>query len=87
MRNSTIFRQLILNIVIPVVLAILVLAFLNHYRVRTSAIKNNEIQNQLISDQIELSLKHQDEGLDAVEKNAEAELLIFSNRLVNNLDT
>ena len=82
MRNSTIFRQLILNIVIPVVLAILVLAFLNHYRVRTSAIKNNEIQNQLISDQIELSLKHQDEGLDAVEKSVEAEISLQSKKLV-----
>ena len=74
-----------MNIIIPVVLAIVLLALLNHYRVQNTALKNNEIQNQLISDQIELSLVHQDDGLNAIEKNLETQLQAASNRLVNDV--
>ena len=61
-KTSTIFKQLILNIIIPVVCALVVLALLNQYRSKTSSDQNNKIQNQLITDQIELSLVHQDFG-------------------------
>ncbi len=82
-KTSTVFRQLILNIIVPVVVALVILAILNQYRVKTSTDQNNKIQNQLISDQIELSLVHQDYGLEGVEKRIEAELFVQSHHLVN----
>lgn len=82
-RTSTIFRQLILNIIVPVVIALVILAILNQYRVKTTTDQNNKRQNQLITDQIELSLIHQDYGLEGVEKRLEAELFVQSHHLVN----
>jgi serine phosphatase RsbU (regulator of sigma subunit) len=82
-RTSTVFRQLILNIIVPVVFALVILAILNQYRVKTTTDQNNKRQNQLITDQIELSLIHQDYGLEGVEKRLEAELFVQSHHLVN----
>ncbi|MDB4534726.1 SpoIIE family protein phosphatase [Vicingaceae bacterium] len=82
-KTSTIFKQLILNIIVPVVCALVILALLNQYRVKTTTDQNNKIQNQLITDQIELSLVHQDFGLEAVESRIEADLFVQSHHLVN----
>ena len=82
-KTSTIFKQLILNIIVPVVCALVILALLNQYRVKTTTDQNNKIQNQLITDQIELSLIHQDFGLDGVESRIEADLFVQSHHLVN----
>jgi sigma-B regulation protein RsbU (phosphoserine phosphatase) len=82
-KTSTIFKQLILNIIVPVVFALVILALLNQYRSKTSSDQNNKIQNQLITDQIELSLIHQDFGLEAVESRIEADLFVRSHHLVN----
>ncbi len=84
-KTSTIFKQLILNIIVPVVCALVILALLNQYRVKTSTDQNNKIQNQLITDQIELSLVHQDFGLEAVESRIEADLFVQSHHLVNRI--
>ena len=83
MRPTTIFRQLIINVVIPSVIALIVLAVLNY--INTKQILNNAIieKNKIISDQIKHILELQDVALANIESRYDAEMEYYSNQLVN----
>ena len=84
-KATTIFRQLILNIIVPVVLAIIALAIYNNYS-RTAAFKKfYHEKNQLISYFIGNTLKQQDIALETVEQNLTERMRIFSDSLTNHI--
>jgi sigma-B regulation protein RsbU (phosphoserine phosphatase) len=81
--STTIFRQLILNVIFPVVVALLLLAFLNYRRTRNLLVESEQSKNQIISNEIKGILEFQDIALDIIESELNATLSGYSNRLVN----
>jgi len=82
-KATTIFRQLILNIIVPVVLAIIALAIYNNYS-RTAAFKKfYHEKNNLVSYFIENTLHQQDIALEIEEDNLNKRLEVLSDSLVN----
>jgi serine phosphatase RsbU (regulator of sigma subunit) len=68
LRKTTIFRQLIFNIVIPTLAALLVFAVLNFYFTRSLMTKGNDERNLIISNEITKILKFQDIAFDLIEE-------------------
>jgi hypothetical protein len=58
-RTTTIFKQLIFNIVIPTLMALLLLAVFNFYRTRRILTTQTEEKNQLLSNEVTKILKFQ----------------------------
>ena len=83
MKQTTIFRQLIYNIVFPVVLALIILGVINFRNTRNNLKEASRAQNFLISDQIIRVLQFQDITLSVVEENLNTKLEQISNELVN----
>lgn len=82
MRQTTIFRQLIYNIVLPVVLALLVLGVINFRNTRLILKESRETRNFLISEEITQVLNFQDITLSVLEENLNAKLEQVSQKLV-----
>ncbi len=79
MQNSTtIFKQLILNIILPVVAAIFVLGALNYYHTQSILVEANETKNELISNEIKNILQFQDYSFDLIENELNIEIESFS---------
>jgi phosphoserine phosphatase RsbU/P len=68
LRKTTIFRQLIFNIVIPTLGALLVFAVLNFYFTRSLMTRTNDDRNRIISNEITKILKFQDIAFDLIEE-------------------
>ena len=83
-RGTTIFKQLIFNVVIPTLFALLVLAVINFQR--TSRILNNASaeKNQLLSSEITKILRFQDVALKIIEEELNNRLKNYSDELINN---
>ena len=82
-KTTTIFRQLVFNIVLPTLLALLILAVFNFYRTRAIIIKQTEERNQLLSNEITRILKFQDLAFRLIDEDVERRLKNFSGTLVN----
>jgi len=82
-KATTIFRQLILNIIVPVVLAIIALAIYNNYSRTTAFKKFYHEKNNLVSYFIENTLHQQDIALEIEEDNLDKRLEILSDSLIN----
>ena len=65
-KRTTIFRQLIFNIVLPTLLALLVFAVINFQHTRTLINKNYEERNKLITVESGASIKDLVDGLNAI---------------------
>ena len=85
MRRTTIFKQLIYNVVIPVVIALLLLGIINFQNTRRILIKSNDEKNYFISDEITHVLAFQDLALGILETNLNNKFEIYSNTLVNDV--
>lgn len=83
MRQTTIFRQLIYNIVFPVVFALFILGVINFRSTRNILKESNEERNFLITDEITQVLKFQDISLAILEENLNPKLERISNSLIN----
>ncbi|MBN2519406.1 MAG: SpoIIE family protein phosphatase [Bacteroidales bacterium] len=83
-RRTTIFRQLILNIVFPVVVALLLLAIINYWHSNTNLKEYNENKNFFITDEITHIHEFQDLALEILENNLEKRTQSLSEKLVNN---
>lgn len=83
MKRTTIFKQLILNIVIPAVLALLILGFYNYSQTKTNIINSINTKNEIISQEIIDIMAFQDLALKVVESNLDNRMKEFSNDLVN----
>jgi phosphoserine phosphatase RsbU/P len=82
-RRTTIFRQLIFNIVIPTLLALLIFAAWNFQRTSTLITKGNDEKNRLIANEVTKILKFQDIATNLIDAEFEIRLKNFSTRLVD----
>lgn len=82
-KKTSIFKQLILNVIIPVVMALLILATLNYYRTKEILVQGSSDKNYVISDEIKNILEFQDLALGLVESRLDRTLRNYSDRLVN----
>lgn len=82
-KYTTIFKQLILNVIFPVVLALVALASLNYYQTQKILRESNQTKNYIISNEIKHIMELQDVGLEAIEEQKGEALKKYSNKLVN----
>lgn len=85
-RTTTIFRQLILNIIIPVVLALLLLAILNYQHTKKILIDSNAAKNKIITEEIKHVLGFQDVALGLLETRMNDRMKELSNEIVEKVE-
>ncbi|MDB4835284.1 SpoIIE family protein phosphatase [Cyclobacteriaceae bacterium] len=83
MKNKTIFQQLVVKVIFPVVIALVALAAVNIHNSRATLIEFNNRTNQSIADEIQIILESQDFSLDIIEKNLDADIKRQATYLVN----
>jgi phosphoserine phosphatase RsbU/P len=83
-RKTTIFRQLIFNIVIPTLGALIVFAVINFEYTISLTKKGNEEKNKLISNEVTKILKFQDIAFGLIDGELNTRFKELSNTLVNN---
>lgn len=81
MKQTSIFRQLIYNVVFPVVLALILLGVYNFRSTRVLLKENRETRNFLISDELIQVLKFQDITLSMIEEKLNESLENVSNEI------
>jgi hypothetical protein len=84
-RRTTIFRQLILNVMAPPIIALMLLGYLNFQHTRAILVESNTKQNYIIGDEIIKVLEFQDVALNLVERNIDQRMSLISNRICNKL--
>jgi sigma-B regulation protein RsbU (phosphoserine phosphatase) len=82
-RQTTIFRQLIINVVGPAVLALLVLGATNYVKTRKILVTSNEEKNAIIADEITHIIELQDLALEILENELNKRMEEISNSLVH----
>ncbi|MEQ8325376.1 MAG: SpoIIE family protein phosphatase [Vicingaceae bacterium] len=82
-KTTTIFRQLILNIIVPVVIALMMLAVLNYQNTKQILLEADQTKSYIISDQIKGILEFQDVALSIIEAPLDIRLKNYSSKLVN----
>lgn len=81
-QQTTIFRQLIYNIVFPVVIALIILGVINFRNTRNILKESNRTRNYLISNELTQVLRFQDITLSILEENINPKLENVSGKLV-----
>ena len=81
--KSTIFRQIILKITIPVIIALVIFAKLNFDHTKDMLVNSSKQKSELISDEIHHIFKFKELALEDLETELETEMKRLSNRLVN----
>ena len=84
MKRTTIFSQLVINIIIPVVLSLTALAFFNYISTKSILQNSNKNKNSIISNEIKNILQFQDFSLDIIEAGIEARMYDLTYKLVFN---
>ena len=84
MKQTTVFRQLIYNIVFPVIIALFVLGVFNYRNTRIILREGSKTRNFLISDEITQVLKFQDVTMSVLENNLNPMLEQVSKKLIVN---
>lgn len=82
-RTTSILKQLIVNILTPVIISLILLALLNYFNTKRILINSFEEKNQVISDEVKLILQFQDIALDILEERLETKLNNYSENLIN----
>ncbi len=82
-RKTTIFRQLIFNIAIPTLLALLVFAGINFLRTRSILVSGTDEKNRILSNEITKILKFQDIAVNLIDGEFNVRLKELSSLLVN----
>jgi phosphoserine phosphatase RsbU/P len=83
MKRTTIFKQLIFNVVFPAFVALILLGILNYIQTRSNIIESNRNKNLLINDEIKNIHELQDLALDILEDELDPKMHNFSKILVN----
>jgi serine phosphatase RsbU (regulator of sigma subunit) len=83
MRKTTIFKQLILNVVIPAVMALLILGAFNYNQTKTNLIDSIDTKNQIISEEIIHIMEFMELSLEVVEQELNPVMESVSNDLVH----
>ena len=84
-KQTTIFKQLIFNVVLPAIIALLLLGILNYTNTKNILVNANEEKNLIISDEITHILELQDMALEILEGELNKRMEGISNRLVNEI--
>ena len=84
MRQTSIFQQLIYNVVLPVVVALILLGVYNFRNTRIMLLEHRETRNFLISDELIQVLKFQDITLAVIEEKFNDDLEAISNEITQN---
>lgn len=88
MGRTTIFNQLVFNIMLPVMIALFSLAFFNYQYTKDLLIEQNNNKNKDISREIKNMLKFQDYSLKHIEANLDKRMAKISNQIAHEyLDT
>jgi phosphoserine phosphatase RsbU/P len=82
-RKTTIFKQLIFNIAIPTLLALLVFTVMNFQRTRSILTSGTDEKNELLSNEVTKILKFQDIAFNLIEDELTVRLRKISNLLVD----
>lgn len=82
-KRTTIFRQLILNVVLPAVIALVLLGILNYHHTRNLLQESSMKKNLIIMDEIFSLHEMQDMALDFLEDDLDPRMKRISNRLIN----
>ncbi len=83
-KRTTIFKQLIFNVVLPAILGLLVLGILNYTHTKSILLDSNKTKNQILTDEIKLILEMRDMALDILEESLDAKMKAYSENLINN---
>ncbi len=81
-KRTTIFRQLILSVVFPVIVALFLLGVLNYLQTRNNILESNKKKNQSITGEIKHIHEVQDLALDILEDELAPKMRYISNTLV-----
>ncbi len=84
-RAQTIFKQLIFNVIFPVVVALIMLASLNYYQTKSILTESNNTKNQIISNEIKHIMELQDIALETIEEDLNKKMKKYSQKLVTHL--
>jgi serine phosphatase RsbU (regulator of sigma subunit) len=82
-KQTTIFRQLIFNVVLPAIIALLLLGFLNYSNTKNILVSAGEEKNRIIIDEITHILELQDMALEILEGELNKRMEEISSKLVN----
>src|SRR4030043_259539 len=82
-RSTTIFRQLIFNIAIPTLIALLVFAGINFWNTRKILVSGTDERNRLLSNEITKILRFQDISFNLIDGEFNTRFEEISNLLVN----
>ena len=86
-KSTIIFRQLVLNVITPVVIAIFILGLINYTQTRNILLESSLTKNQIITDEIKNILSFQDYSLELVEETMDKSMERYSNAIVNQFST
>ena len=81
--KTTVFRQLLVNMILPLVATLLLLAYFNYNRNKKLLVQAHEAKNLRIQDEIKDVLSFQDVSLESVEMDMDKYLKTVSDILVN----
>lgn len=84
-KRTTIFRQLIFNVVLPAVLGLLILGILNYTHTKNILVESNVTKNRIITDEIKHIHEMQDMAMDILEEGLDIKMQKYSNVLANDI--
>jgi len=87
LRRTTIFRQLIVNIAVPTLLALLIFAVFSFQRTRSQLARSNDEKNRLLANEVIKILKFQDIAINLIEDEFNNRFRELSSTLVNDYFT
>lgn len=82
-KRTTIFKQLIFNVVLPVITALMILGAINYYNILKTLDDSNISKNNIISDGIQKVLEFQDNAFELMEMQLAPIMEDYSSILVN----
>lgn len=83
--QTTIFRQLSLNVIIPTLLALIIMAVINFNNTKTQITRSNDEKNRIISGEITEVLELQDLAISIIERSMSERMHEQSEQIVNEI--
>jgi len=82
-RTTTIFRQLIYNVIIPALTALVILGIINYQHTKSILMESNKAKNNIIADEIKSILEFQDMSFEILENDIGKRMENYSNLLIS----
>ena len=81
-KRTSIFKQIIVNVIISIVLALLLLGTQNYYRISSILEDNSTTKNSIITDEIKYIMEFQDFSLNIIEQNLDKKITKINDKLI-----